>query len=299
LSQVSSSQRSRRWLRGLAAVAAAGILVLLVPLAWLKWHETQLVFETARSRARAPMQLPASATRLTIAESEGNSLAAIIFRADPKQTSGFWVLHLHGNADSAFSALQLRHCEALRALGLNVLGFDYRGFGLSPGVATEENIDEDADAAYQELIRRGVPPGRIIVWGHSLGSGPAVLLATKYPVAALVLFGAFTSIPDAAEDTYPYLPVRWMVSIHFDSLKRMPDIHVPVVIAHSVGDTLIPFHHAQRLFAAANEPKRFLSLNAASSDGFGGHVDALYDNLDQLAALLTTLIGVPLQPSSR
>ena len=299
LSSISSSQRSRWWLRGLAALAAAALLVLVVPLAWLKWHEPQLVFETTLSRSRAAVQVPADATRLTIPESAGNPLAAIILRADPVHDSGFWVLHLHGNADSAFSALQFRHCQALQALGLNVLAFDYRGFGLSAGVASEAHIDADADAAYQELIRRAVPPGRIILWGHSLGSGPAVLLATKYPVAALVLFGAFTSIPDAAAERYPYLPVRWVVSVHFDNLSLMPHIHVPVVIAHGVTDTLIPFHHAERLFAAANEPKRLLILNAASTEGFGGHVDALYDSLDQLAALLATLIGAPLQPSSR
>jgi uncharacterized protein len=156
---------------------------------------------------------------------------------------------------------------------------------------------EDAEAAYQELIRRGIRPARIILWGHSLGSGPAVVLATEHVAAALVLFGAFTSVPDAAADTYPHLPVRWIVGIHFDSLRRMRDVHIPMVIAHSVSDILIPYHHAQRLFSAANEPKRFVALNVTPADGFGGHVDALYDNLALLALLalqLVTLIGAPL-----
>ena len=270
------------------------MLVLGATLAWLKWHENDLVFATTLSHSRTSGQLPADAETLTIRGAAGSSLAAIILRADPLHDSGFWVLHLHGNADSAFSDVQLRHCQSLRTLGLNVLSIDYRGFGLSPGVASETHIDEDAEAAYQELIRRDIAPKRIILWGHSLGSGPAVFLATKYPAAALALFGAFTSVPDAAADAYPYLPVKWLVGIHFDSLKRMPDIHMPVVIAHSVSDTLIPFHHAERLFSAANEPKQFLTLWGPSTDGFGGHVDALYDNLDVLASALATLIGAPL-----
>ena len=61
----------------------------------------------------------------------------------------------------------------------------------------------DADAAYQDLLRRGIPANRIILLGHSLGSGPAVWLATRHAAAALVLFGAFTSIPDAAAYRYP------------------------------------------------------------------------------------------------
>src|SRR5580658_7168126 len=240
-----------------AAVVAFGGALL-----YLKLHESELVFRTALSHQRATGQLPPEAERLAIREAGGSELAAVILRPERAHDSGYWVLHLHGNADSAFSAEQLSHCESLRRLGFSVLSFDYRGLGLSAGVASEAHMDQDAEAAFAELTNRGVSPTHVIIWGHSLGSGPAVLLASEHPVAALVLFCAFTSIPDAAQDTYPYLPVRWMVSIHFNSLKLMPDIHVPVVIAHSVDDTLIPFHHAQRLFAAANEPKRFLSLNA-------------------------------------
>ena len=153
---------------------------------------------------------------------------------------------------------------------------------------------EDADAAYAELIRRQIAPGRIIVWGHSLGTGPAVVLATEHAVAALVLFGAFTSVPDAAADTYPHLPVKWLVGVHFDSLHRIGSVHVPVLIAHSLGDTTIPFHHAERLFGAAHQPKRLLALAGPSADGFGGHVDALYDSPALLAPALAALIGVPL-----
>ena len=58
------------------------------------------------------------------------------------------------------------------------------------------------------VLRRGVTAEHIIILGHSLGSGPAVLLATRHKAAALVLFGAFTSIPDVAAEQYPYLPVR-------------------------------------------------------------------------------------------
>jgi fermentation-respiration switch protein FrsA (DUF1100 family) len=71
----------------------------------------------------------------------------------------------------------------------------------------------------------------------------------------------------------------------------MPKVHVSVLIAHSATDTLIPLHHAQRLFAAANEPKRLLVLHGTYSDGFGGHVAALYDHGELLMAALSALIG--------
>lgn len=278
------------------------VLGMAATLGWLRWHEDALVFETALSHSRPDARLPVYAYRLTIAGQAGSSLAALVFAADPLHDSGNWVLHMHGNAESAFSAVQVRHCEQLRASGLSVLSFDYRGFGHSPGVASEEHMYEDAESAYQALIQRGISPAHIILWGHSLGSAPAVALATRRPAAALVLFGAFTSIPDVAAATYPYIPVRWVAGIHMDSLKRIPNVHIPVIIVHSVHDTLVPYQEGLRLYAAANQPKRFLALSNPSTDGFGGHVNGLYDHLEllapQLAAVAPARTGAEIDVSS-
>jgi fermentation-respiration switch protein FrsA (DUF1100 family) len=157
---------------------------------------------------------------------------------------------------------------------------------------------EDAEAAYQATLLRGVPPTQIILWGHSLGSGPAVMLATRHKAAALVLFGAFTSIPDAAADRYPYLPVRYLVAVQFNSLAKIGEVRMPVVIAHSRADRLIPYAHALMLFAAANEPKHLITFESASHEAFGGHVEALYEHLDVLKSVLASLLPPLPVPSS-
>jgi pimeloyl-ACP methyl ester carboxylesterase len=279
----------RRVLRGLALSALAGVLIIAGSLLWLKSHEDVLVFGAVRSRQHILTELPADVQRISVAVPGDGRLAGVIFRADADSDRAFWVLHLHGNADSAFSPWQLRHCEALRRAGYNVLEIDYRGFGATPGEASETHMYQDAEAAYQDLLQRGVDPGRIILLGHSLGSGPAVLLATQHPAAALVLFGAFTSIPDAAAGRYPYLPVRLAVSVQFNSLARIGQVHMPVVIAHSRSDSLIPYSHALKLYAAANNPKHLITFDAPSDDGFGGHVDALYQHVDILRSALAAL----------
>jgi alpha-beta hydrolase superfamily lysophospholipase len=170
------------------------------------------------------------------------------------------------------------------------LAFDYRGFGHSPGIASEAHLYEDAESAWQELIRRGIPASRIVIWGHSLGTAPAVELATHHAAAALVLFGAFTSIPDVAAERYRYLPVRRVAGIYMNSLQRIGHLHIPVIIAHSVHDAVIPFSEGQRLYAAAHQPKRFLALTGPYRDREGGHVDSLYDHLSLLLPLLGTLL---------
>jgi len=290
-----------RWLRavliGAAVVGLVGALAEAAALAYLRLNEDELVFHTARSRLHANGSLPRDAERLDIPESDGSRLAGFVLPADRARDAGFWILHLHGNADSAFAPGQIRHSEELQALGFSVLSFDYRGFGLSPGVASEPHIDQDAESAFQALLDRGVPPSHIIAWGHSLGSGPAVLLAGNHPVAALVLFGAFTSVPDVAQGMYPYLPVRWIAGIHFDSIYRIGQVHAPVLIAHAAADTLVPLAHARRLFAAAHDPKRLWILSGEFHDGFGGHIDALYDS-GELAAALSALLGVRLSAAA-
>jgi pimeloyl-ACP methyl ester carboxylesterase len=276
----------------------SGVTALTMALAvvWLKTHEDELVFAAARSRQHMLTVLPADAELAAVSVPGGAQLAGLVYRADGRADNTFWVLHLHGNADSAFSPWQVRHCQALRRSGFNVLEIDYRGFGPTPGLPSEAGMYEDSEAAYQDLLRRGVPPNRIILLGHSLGSGPAVQLATRHKAAALVLFGAFTSIPDAAADRYPYLPVRLAVAIQFNSLARIGNVHMPVVIAHSRADKLIPYAHALKLFAAANEPKRLITFDCVSDDGFGGHVDALYEHVDMLRSALAALVSVAPPP---
>ena len=86
----------------------------------------------------------------------GGELAGVVYRAEGSASDAFWMLHLHGNADSAFSPWQVRHCEALRRSGFNVLEIDYRGFGPTPGRPSEAGMYDDSEAAYRELLRRGV-----------------------------------------------------------------------------------------------------------------------------------------------
>ena len=291
-----AGDRMRRNIRFALLGVASLIMLTAGAVTWLKLHESELVFATERSRLYLTKELPADAERVSIAAAGGAELAGLVFHSETANDTGYWILQLHGNADSAFSPWQLRHCQALRLAGFGVMDIDYRGFGMSPGMASEAGMYEDAEAAYKALLRRGVPPNRVILFGHSLGSAPAVLLATRHLAAALVLFGAFTSIPDAAADRYPFLPVRYAASVQFDSLARIRDVHMPVIITHSRADTLVPYSHALRLFAQANQPKRLVTFNSPADDGFGGHVDTLFEHLNELKSVLAGVLP-PLEPA--
>ena len=289
------SLRRPLWQRALAVVAAVVLALWVGAGVWVKLHEPDLVFLAQRSKTREVGALPEGAQRVSVPSRSGMQLAGITLAAAPARDSGYWVLHLHGNSVSAFSVWELRHLQQLSAWGVSVLALDYRGFGQSPGEASEQNLLDDSQDAWAYLRDRGVPANRIIIWGHSLGSGPATWLATQQSdAAALVVFGGFTSVPDAGSDDFPWLPVHTLATIQLNSRERLPQVKVPVVIAHSPSDRRIRYRHGQQLFAAANAPKRFLSVVPTRNDKLGGHVDALYDNLTLLEQPLRELLGSPI-----
>jgi uncharacterized protein len=181
------------------------------------------------------------------------------------------------------------HYAGLRRLGLNLLAFDYRGYGESEGSPSEEGLYRDAQAAYRYLREnRQVPAERIIVFGHSLGSTVAVDLVSQVPAAGLILDGALTSVIDRGQELYPYIPVRWISASRFNSLGKMPQIRIPKLLLHGVRDEMIPLAHGRRLFAAAVPPKTFVELQAGHGDAFEVDSAKYFGSIAQFLATLPT-----------
>lgn len=165
------------------------------------------------------------------------------------------VLFCHGNGGNLSHRGRVM-IPWLHEMHLAVLLFDYPGYGHSSGVPSEAGCYAAGDAAYDWLCQTAqVPPQRILLYGGSLGGGIATDLAARRPHRALVLVAAFTSFPDMAQKQYPWLPGRWLVRNRYENLQKIARCSGPVFIAHAPQDRLIPFRQAERLYAAAAEPK--------------------------------------------
>ncbi|MGE3311784.1 MAG: alpha/beta hydrolase [Limisphaerales bacterium] len=175
------------------------------------------------------------------------------------------VLISHGNGGNI--SHRLPTYSLLLELGVNVLAYDYRGYGRSEGRPNETGTYLDAEAALEWLQQRGFAPSQVVAFGESLGGGIATELALRHPdLRGLVLQSTFTSLLDLGSELFPFLPVRTIARYHYDNIAKLPRIQVPVLILHSREDTLIPFRHAERNFAAAREPKSLKEIRGDHND---------------------------------
>jgi fermentation-respiration switch protein FrsA (DUF1100 family) len=170
------------------------------------------------------------------------------------------LLYCYGNAGNlSYRGEPVRRWRD--ALHTAVLIFDYPGYGKSGGRPSEAGCYAAADAAYDWLTQAQQVPGeRVLLYGASLGGAVATDLAARRPHRGLILMSTFSSLPDMAQQTLPWLPARWMVRNRFDTLVKLGTCCQPVFIAHGTADGMVPFAHGQRLFAAAREPKHFCPL---------------------------------------
>ena len=245
----------------LAAVVAYAVILLLVFL-----FQPRLVYfpQVERELAITPRAAGLDYEDVTLHPADGIKLHGWWV---PAREARGTVLMMHGNAGNI--SHRLGYLTMFNRLGYSMLLFDYRGYGKSGGNPSEEGTYRDAEAAWRHLIEaRKLKPRDIVIVGESLGGGIATWLAVKYPPRAIVLASTFTSVPALGAQIYPWLPVRWLARINYDNLARIGQIGAPVLVAHSRDDDVIPFAHGEALFAAAREPKQFLTLAGGHNAGF-------------------------------
>jgi len=218
----------------------------------------------SRAVAATPADIGLAFDPLSIETADGETLDGWYVSAkNPRGT----LLFFHGNAGNI--AHRLDSIAIFHGLGLNVLIFDYRGYGRSTGKPSEQGTYRDAESAWRYLVeQRGIPAGEILLFGRSLGGAVATCLATRVEPAGLIVESSFSSVPDMAGELYPWLPVRWLARISYDSKGRIGEVQAPVLIVHSAEDEIIPFHHGQALFEAATEPKTMLKISGGHNEGF-------------------------------
>lgn len=270
-------------------VGGASLALVLMALLGLAARQTDLldryfVFFPDRQIHRTPEDLGLQYEDVFFTTSDGVRLHGWFIPSDGDTT----VVWLHGNAGNIShrvdNLLMMNHM-----LGVNVFIIDYRGYGRSGGAPSEKGLYRDAEAALAYLSSRPqTGDDRLIFFGRSLGAAVAVELATRAAPHALILESPFTSVREMAKLSYPFMPAPFLtlpIRSRFDSLSKITNVHAPVMVLHGDMDDIVPFEIARRLYDAANEPKRFYTIEGAGHNdtyavGGAAYFDALKAFID-------------------
>lgn len=251
----------------MTAAALSASYALLVGVVWLA--QRRLIYVPDHTHTD-PRRLGLSdVEEMRLFTTDGASLVVWRRKADPGRPT---ILYFHGNAGNL--AGRADRIRRYAALGCGVYMMSYRSYSGSTGSPSEMANIADANRAWEALIGEGVAAGDIIIYGESLGSGVAVQLAAMRTAGGLVLDAPFTSMTDMGARSYPFLPVRLLISDRYDSLGSIDQVRSPLLVLHGARDPLVPLAMGEALHAAARAPKKIVVFP------HGGHTD-----LDQYGAV--------------
>lgn len=213
---------------------------------------------------------------------------------DGVRLHGWWIVHpeaqgsilyCHGSSGSIVHRVDV--FRRLARLRMNVFAFDYRGYGQSGGVPSERGLYTDVRAAYDYLTGPlEQSPGRLLLFGHSLGGAVAIDAALDRPAAGLVVEASFTDLKDMARTLYPQLPLHWVCRNEFRSVEKVATLTLPKLFVQGTADATVPLSVGRRLFDAAAEPKELYLVERAAHNDLHVHGgDAYLHRLARFARL--------------
>ena len=186
-----------------------------------------------------------------IPTSNENNLKAWFHKKDLKQKKT--LVFFHGNAGDLRN--RIYKLNLIKDFDINFLIVAYRGFSGNEGKPSETGLYDDARSTLDWLKKQGVREDNIILYGESLGTGVSVEVAQNKKFAGIILESPFTSMVDAGKFYYFYLPVSLLLKDRYETVKKLKNIKIPILVMHGKKDKIVPFHMGQKVFEKANQPK--------------------------------------------
>jgi hypothetical protein len=262
---------------------ACFVATSLMGCAWIDTKQRQLIYRPTPGRPANFAGLRAGDLSFLVDEPRSGA-------AEPDHLQLFWLpnadpqaptlLYLHGTFRNLYQ--NLRKLESLRSAGFSVVGLEYRGWGDStPVLPSEATIYADADVAWQEVVRRQPDPYKRVLYGHSMGSGVAVELASHrhYGVdyGGLILESSFTSLPDIAREHGVLGTIAsWLTTQKFDSASKIGKVDAPILMMHGAADHTVPEKLGLELYGDAPKGARWVEFPGGSHSGLDLEAGDLY-----------------------
>lgn len=206
----------------------------------------------------------------------GEKVACMHVRCSPN--AKYTLLFSHGNAvdlgqmSSFFIGLGTR-------LKVNIMSYDYCGYGQSSGRPNESNLNKACAAAYEKMNERfGIRPEQVILYGQSIGTVPTTDLATKVECAAVVLHSPLSS---GFRVLFPTSKRTWFFDT-FKNVEKITKVKSPTLVIHGTDDEVIPFIHGQQIHERAPKPLQPLWVDHAGHND----IEVFPEYLERLKRLI-------------
>ncbi|MGH7796213.1 MAG: alpha/beta hydrolase [Candidatus Binatia bacterium] len=223
--------------------------------------EEGMIFHPSPTVARTPRQVGLQFEDIFFTTRDGVRLNGWFIPHRQARSTLVWFHGNAGNISHRVDNIKLLHDK----VKVNVFIFDYRGYGLSEGRASEAGTYLDGEAAVDLLRKKlGANGGKTILFGRSLGAAVAAEMATRFDSQGLILESPFISIAEMARIVLPFLPIGSLLQTRYDVVAKIKQITVPLLVLHGDRDEIVPFSHGKAVFDAAPEPKRFFAIAGAS-----------------------------------
>jgi hypothetical protein len=251
---------NQKFLRIFAGLGGLAAIAYLSACTYIWVHQKHFIFMPQRELTQTPadFHLAFEDLYLQIHSNDGRVDRMHCWWIPADHPSDKYLVYLHGSAFNV--GANVNHARRFKELGFSVLLISYRGYGQSEGnFPTEAQVYADAEAAWNYLVKqKGIKPGDILIYGHSLGGAVAINLAISHPEAkGLIVEATFTSIADMGRryKLYRLLPVALITHQRFDSISKISRLNMPVLFLHGTEDKVVPFKMSRRLYDLAPSPK--------------------------------------------
>ena len=259
-----------KWLINIVGI---GFVVWVVMFVYIKYLEKKSVFYPDNEVLNSPEDIGLKYENVYFYTADNIKLHGWFI---PSENNNFTILYCHGNAGNISWRLDI--VRILHQAGWSVFIFDWRGYGKSEGSPSETGLYKDTEAAYNYLVNiKKIPPFKIILYGRSLGSVPAIKLASQLKEGYLIIEGGFSCGVDVAKTILPFLPkflLKMLMGVKFEASNYIKKTSIPKLIIHSKDDEVIPFRLGKILFEQALPPKEFYCTS-------GTHNSAIFSNSQQ------------------
>lgn len=235
-------------------IAYCGLLFLL---------QRHIIFPRYQIPQPAQADLPIAGIEKIWLDTEGGKVEAWFIPAGGSSSASPQPVVIFGHGNGEIIDYWPEELGKFARLGIGLLLVEYPGYGRSAGNPSEKSVTQTFVAAHDWLTSRtDIDSSRIILLGRSLGGGAVCALARHRPSAALILMSTFASAKSFAKN---FLVPSILVRDPFDNLSVVENYPGPVLIIHGKHDTIIPYSHGEKLYAAAKHGE-MITYNAGHND---------------------------------